>query len=94
VQTSKGQEGDLFRTPDLTIWFELDPAVAAARLVGVRVPDKFEAQPVEFFRRVSDGYLQRLNDDPQRFTRIKADQARALVWRDVLQAVQTKRWLP
>jgi dTMP kinase len=47
------------RQPDLTLWFALAPEVAAERLAGARVPDRFEAQPVEFFRRVSDGYAQR-----------------------------------
>jgi dTMP kinase len=93
VQTVHGLDGDLFRSPDLTIWFELDPAVAAARLLGARVPDKFEAQPVEFFKRVSDGYLQRLNAEPERFARIQADQAREQVWCDVMRAVQNRRWL-
>ncbi|HSI52447.1 MAG TPA: dTMP kinase, partial [Ramlibacter sp.] len=41
------------RQPDLTLWFDLAPEIAAARLVSARVPDKFEAQPVEFFRRVA-----------------------------------------
>ncbi len=47
------------RQPDVTIWFDLDPAVAAQRLALARVPDKFESQPVEFFRRVAAGYAER-----------------------------------
>jgi dTMP kinase len=30
------------RQPDLTIWFSLDPAIAAQRLADARVPDRFE----------------------------------------------------
>jgi len=41
-------EGGL-REPDLTLWFDLSPAVAAKRLAGARVPDRFEAQPQAFF---------------------------------------------
>ncbi len=81
------------RQPDLTIWFDLDPAVAAQRLAGARVPDKFEAQPVEFFRRVAQGYALRLAQDPQRFARIDAAQSRESVWHDALQAVKNKGWL-
>ncbi len=81
------------RQPDLTVWFDLDPAIAAQRLAGARVPDKFEAQPVEFFRRVADGYAQRQVQDPQRFARIDAAQSREAVWQDVLSAVQNKGWL-
>jgi len=93
VQTVYGPDTDFVRQPDLTVWFELDPHIAAARLSGARIPDKFEAQPVEFFHRVSTGYLQRLQSDPQRFARIAADQAREVVWSDVLRAVHAKGWL-
>jgi dTMP kinase len=74
------------------------PGVAAlgqqpARLAGARVPDKFEAQPVEFFRRVAAGYAARLEADRGRFARIRADQTREAVWEDVLQALRGRGWL-
>lgn len=81
------------RQPDLTVWFDLDPAIAAQRLAGARVPDKFEAQPVAFFSRVAAGYAQRQAQDPQRFARIDAAQSREAVWHDVLVAVQDRGWL-
>lgn len=80
--------------PDLTIWFDLNPQIAAQRLSGVRVPDKFEAQPVDFFRRVAEGYAQRQLLQPGRFARIQADQPREAVWRDVLAAVKHRGFLP
>ncbi|MCX7265119.1 MAG: dTMP kinase [Betaproteobacteria bacterium] len=75
------------RQPDLTVWFDLPPEVAAQRLSSARVPDKFEAQPVEFFRQVRAAYAKRMQEMPQRFARIAADQDRPSVWRDVLQSV-------
>ena len=81
------------RQPELTIWFDLDPAIAAKRLAGARVPDKFEAQPVEFFRRVAEGYAYRLQQNPRRFARIQASQSREAVWQDVLSAMQQRGWL-
>lgn len=93
VQEKRGLEGDFVRQPDLTVWFELDPAVAAQRLAGARLPDKFESQPVEFFARVSAGYLQRLQAQPTRFARIAADQTREAVWQNVWQVVQQQGWL-
>ena len=81
------------RQPDLTLWFDLAPEIAAQRLAGARVPDKFEAQPVEFFRRVAAGYAARLEADRGRFARIRADQAREAVWHDVLQALRGQGWL-
>ena len=71
------------RQPDVTLWFDLPPAVAAARLAGARVPDKFEAQPQAFFAQVAAGYAARLAADPGRFLRIDADQPRAQVWQAV-----------
>jgi dTMP kinase len=69
--------------PHITLWFDLAPEIAAQRLAGARVPDKFEAQPVEFFRRVAKGYEDRANADPQRFVRIDASQARDQVWQQI-----------
>ena len=67
---------------------------AAKRLAGARLPDKFESQPVEFFRRVADGYENRLQADPARFARIDARRSREAVWSDVKQVFVAKGWLP
>ena len=80
--------------PDTTVWFDLDPAAAAARLAGARVPDKFETQPVAFFTRVATGYAARAAAEPERFTRIDASLSRGEVWRNLEQAIKAKGWLP
>lgn len=82
------------RQPDLTLWFDLPAEMAAVRLAGARVPDRFEAQPVEFFSRVAQGYAGRMAADPQRFSRINAAQEIPAVWQDVLTAFQGRAWLP
>lgn len=94
VQTVPALGASLLRQPDLTVWFDLPAETAAQRLSGARVPDKFEAQPVEFFRRVSDGYRQRMAACPGRFARIDADRTRDAVWLGVLDAVRARGWLP
>ena len=89
-----GKNSDFeLRQPDLTIWFDLPPEIAAERLAGARVPDKFEAQPVEFFRQVAAGYQKRMDENPSRFAKINANQSREAVWVDVLQAVESKGFL-
>jgi dTMP kinase len=93
VQTTQGLEVDFVRQPDLTVWFDLAPDIAAQRLAGTRMPDKFEAQPVSFFARVRAGYQARFDAQPQRFSRIAADQSREAVWLDVLAAIKQKAWL-
>jgi dTMP kinase len=60
------------RQPDLTLWFSLDPAIAAERLSNARIPDRFEAQPAAFFAKVHQGYCDRLQADSERFARIDA----------------------
>jgi dTMP kinase len=71
------------RQPELTIWFDLDPHIAAQRLASARVPDKFESQPVDFFAAVRAGYAQRLAEMPKRFARIDAAQSMEAVGADV-----------
>lgn len=79
------------RQPELTIWFDLEPAVAAERLASARVPDKFEAQPAHFFAAVRAGYAKRQAEMPGRFARIDAAQPREAVGADV--AFVVTRWL-
>ena len=80
--------------PELTLWFDLPPQVAAQRLAGARLPDKFEAQPVAFFEKVSAGYAARMQTAPARFARINADQAPEAVWAEVLAAIHARGLLP
>ena len=80
--------------PHLTVWFDLAPEEAALRLAGARVPDKFEAQPLEFFRRVAQGYADRQKNHPERFARIDAAKSRDEVWQAVRQVFMDKGWLP
>ena len=86
-------EVDSVIEPHLTVWFDLPPEEAALRLAGARVPDKFEAQPVEFFRRVAGGYAARLQGHPERFARIDAAQPREAVSQAVRQVFVEKGWL-
>lgn len=79
--------------PQLTLWFDLPPAVAAERLAGVRVPDRFESQPLAFFETVRQAYARRAAAAPERFVRIEADAAPEPVRRDVLAALQQRGWL-
>ena len=73
--------------PDLTLWFDLPPAVAAQRRAAARDADRLEREDQAFFDRVRAGYARRAAADPQRFVRIDADQPRDAVWAAVQQAV-------
>jgi dTMP kinase len=79
------------RQPELTVWFDLDPHIAAQRLASARVPDKFESQPVDFFAAVRAGYARRMAEMPERFARIDAAQSLDAVGADVGRVVT--EWL-
>ena len=93
VQANPALEPDFVRQPDLTIWFDLPTDVAAERLAGARVPDRFESQPQAFFAQVAEGYAQRAAASPQRFARIDSNQAKDAVWQVVHGAVASRGWL-
>ena len=93
LETWVQSHGSLLRQPDMTIWFDLPAHVAAKRLAGARVPDRFEAQPEEFFARVSDGYAQRAAQAPARFARVNADQAPDAVRSELMAAVRARGWI-
>ena len=80
--------------PHLTLWFDVPPEVAAERLAAARAPDRFEAQPVEFFARVARGYADRAAGAPRRFARIDGAQPREQVAAQMLAAVAARGWLP
>jgi dTMP kinase len=82
------------RQPDLTLWFDLDPAVAAVRLAGARAPDRFESESGAFFARVAAGYAARAQADPRRFARIPADQTPEQVGQAVRAVMVQRAYLP
>jgi len=90
VQTVDGLPPGHLRQPDVTVWFDLPAAVAAQRLAGARVPDKFESQPQAFFERVAAGYASRAQADPGRFLRVQADQPREAVWKEVEEGLRQR----
>jgi dTMP kinase len=89
AQDGQDPRADALLEPDLTLWFDLEPEVAAERLAGARLPDKFESQPVEFFRRVRAGYAQRAEGDP-RFERIGSDRPKDEVRQRVAEAIRRR----
>ena len=73
--------------PDLTLWFDVPPAVAAQRRAAAREPDRLESEAEAFFERVRSGYAARCAAAPQRMVRIEADAEREKVRAAVLEAV-------
>lgn len=64
--------------PDLTLLFDLDPAVGFRR-IGTRRLDHFEREKLAFHRRVRRGYLEIMRAEPKRVRRIDAARDSAAV---------------
>jgi dTMP kinase len=73
--------------PELTLWFDLDPAIAAERLKDARTPDRFESQASSFFNRVRQGYQSRMKQNPDRFVRLEANLPSEVVRENVMKAI-------
>ena len=80
------------RQPDLTIWFDLPPAMAAARRAAAREADRFEQQDLDFFERVRAGYAARASAAPQRFARIDASGDVANVAAQIVAVLEQRGW--
>lgn len=80
------------RQPDLTLWFDIEPARAAARRSLSRSADRFEQQDTSFFERVRAGYLRRITSAPERYVRIDASAEQEAVWRQIVGALEVRSW--
>lgn len=80
------------RQPDLTLWFDLDPAIAAQRRAAAREADRFEQQDLDFFARVRAAYAARAAAATQRFARIDASQPLAQVAAQIEQVLEARGW--
>jgi dTMP kinase len=91
AQLERWVQGD--RQPDLTLWFDLAPDVAARRRAAARSADRLEREEEDFFVRVRAGYARRAEASPGRFARIDADQALPAVRADAIAAIAARGWL-
>lgn len=80
------------RQPDLTLWFDLPPAVAAARRQAARPADRLEREPIDFFARVAQAYRRRAELAPHRFVRLDADRPVDAVAAQLDVALEGRGW--
>jgi dTMP kinase len=93
----RGQDLGILRTleswvqdglqPDLTLWFDVDPSLAATRLAKARASDRFEAEDLAFFERVRAGYAARMREAPERLVRIDSAVDKSAVQQQIDAAV-------
>jgi dTMP kinase len=89
-QLERWVQGD--RQPDLTLWFDVEPAEAAARRAAARQPDRLERLDEAFFGRVRAGYARRRAEHPERIVRIDAHGSVQAVWSQVEREVSRRGW--
>ena len=82
------------RQPDLTLWFDLAPALAAQRRAAARDADRLERESAAFFERVRQAYAERAEVAAARFARIEADAPREVVWQQVQRVLLAQPWCP
>ncbi len=90
AQLEEWVHGDV--QPDLTLWFDVDPAEAARRRAAAREADRFEQQDVAFFARVRAGYRERLESAPGRIVRIDASFDRETVAAQIASVWEARGW--
>jgi dTMP kinase len=74
--------------PDLTLLFDIPVDLGMTRVAGRGEADRFEVESVRFFERVRSAYLQRAEDNPQRFKVIDASKGQEQVWQQVESALK------
>jgi dTMP kinase len=80
------------RQPDLTLWFDLAPEIAAARRAAARAPDRFEAEAVGFFTAVREAYARRFAQTPARVARLDASGTPAEVAAQIAAVLEARAW--
>lgn len=76
--------------PDLTLLFDLPPAVASQRIAAQgRSLDRFEQERIEFHLRVREAYLERAATSPERIKRINANQELSEIKKQIEDIIST-----
>jgi len=75
--------------PDLTLYLDIDPKVAFARIAD-RQLDRIEREELAFFHRVREGYRARAAAEPLRFAVVDAAADQASVAADVRRVVSAR----
>ena len=61
--------------PDLTIIFDLPPAIGRARAGSIKTPDRFERENEAFYHCVREGYISRAQSAPHRIQVVDASRS-------------------
>jgi dTMP kinase len=71
--------------PDLTLLFDVSVELGQSRVARIKSPDRFEREDVEFFSRVRNAYLERLQQWPNRMVGFDGSKPIADIQREIEQ---------
>jgi dTMP kinase len=74
-------------TPDRTLLVDLDPEVALNRITAERGKNRLDQEPLDFHRRVREGFLAEARLDPHRFVVLNGEQAPEAILQNALEAI-------
>ncbi|APA84834.1 dTMP kinase [Paraburkholderia sprentiae WSM5005] len=75
--------------PDLTVLFDLPPAIANERRNAARNPDRFESESEAFFERTRAEYMRRADEAPYRFAIIDSSQSIVRIQKQLEELIAT-----
>ena len=78
--------------PDLTLYFDLDVEIGLERIAKSedRKADRLDKEGIEWHRRVREGYLSLVEEEPERFVKIDASKSKEAVLADSLAILHDK----
>jgi dTMP kinase len=74
--------------PDLTLLFDVAPALGRQRAGSIKTPDRFEQERDDFFGRVREGYLRRAREHAARMRVIDAGREVDAIQRELREIVE------
>ncbi len=79
--------------PDLTFYFDVPVEVGRARVSRIKSADRFEKEQAEFFQRVREAYLERVQKFPGRIHLIDATRSLETVQSMMQQTLESLPWM-
>lgn len=74
-------------TPDRTLLVDLDPEIALKRITDERGKNRLDQEPLDFHRRVREGFLAEARLDPERFVVLDGEQSPEAILQNALEAI-------
>jgi dTMP kinase len=75
--------------PDLTLYFDVDPATGRSRTSAIKQPDRYERERDAFHAGVRAAYLRRAQEHPVRFRVIDATRPIAEIQKELKEIVSS-----